>query len=161
MERRAQQVNENPYAPPAAKLEVVPQPEPEVARPRIVGYAITLMWISLGVGLVNSLTVLPSLNAMARATSLIVGIILGLAGTLLLTAWITVKMAAGRHWARVLMLVLAILSLPFFIPKIPLYIHQGLLRGVLVIAVYVLQCAAVILVFLPAARPWYRRRKDP
>jgi hypothetical protein len=80
-----------------------------VARPRQVAQAIGLLWVSTALGLASSLLEAQRTKASWTDVALILAVMLGLVGLL------TVKVWQGRHWARVLYLILVVTSLASFV----------------------------------------------
>jgi len=67
------------------------------------------------------------------------------------------KIAAGRNWARIVLLVLVILGTPFAIPAYIAEARVNVVPGVLSIIIVVLQVIATVLLFLPPANRWFRK----
>jgi hypothetical protein len=69
------------------------------------------------------------------------------------------RVAAGRNWARVLLLILLLIGLPFAIPGYVFELKASLLRGSLSLLVGLLQTVGMCLLFTKNSNGWFRRRK--
>jgi hypothetical protein len=99
-------VTHNPYRPPEADIgDGGPARLPSV-RPHQIGQAIALLWISASLGLSAGF-----LEAAMDRAALVVGVLMMLA----LTVVLSVAIWRGRHWSRVLYLVLVAASLAQFL----------------------------------------------
>lgn len=100
----------NPYSPPAAAVAdaaIVSRPMPSAVR-----RALVLFVLSFVLDLVLMILERPvaegdyaQLTAVANAVSILIAVVLG--------AWLFWKISAGRNWARIVLLVLTVVSLPF------------------------------------------------
>jgi hypothetical protein len=151
----------NPYAPPEAQV-ADPSLEPSIAeRPLTVTRAVQLMWFAMALGVVNLVfsweTITTMAEVPAEATSFVkmfIAVVLVLSfGLYFLIIW---KMGQGRNWARILLLVLQLLSLlanPFE------QISQvGAVAATAGILAFVLEIIALVLVFMPASKAWFQPR---
>ena len=148
----------SPYAPPRADLEKV-NTEP-LERPWQVSRAVTLLWVSFGIGVANSLV-----NMVRQAGSAPMVLVFGLIGLLvggLIAYWIYNAIAKGRNWARILYLVLT----PFWLLTLPLLLFQlnrGLINGLQVLISFANFGVAAYVFYLlltGAAREWFREMKE-
>lgn len=151
----------NPYAPPDAQVADPVREAPSMQRPRTVTLALRLMWAALAISAVNvvlgwnTMFDLAEIPAEVRA---FVKVFAMLVMVLSFTAyvWIVWKMGEGRNWARIVLLIFQLLSLvanPFSqLPK------QGVLVGSIGILAFVMEVAAIVLMFLPASREWFQPR---
>ena len=124
-----------------------------VERPKAVLRAVTLLSLALGLGVVRAI-VRTVRHADVRSIGLGEGVTLALwalSVVLILQVW------KGRHWARVVWLVIFGLAIPLGIA--PLFqsvayfpVFNGL--GILQTAVWL---AAIVLLFRPDASAWFRR----
>jgi hypothetical protein len=156
-------LSRNPYAPPDAQVSDPSLSERSHAeRPRTVAIAIWLMWASVILSVMNVPLSWETITASAGDSPQMRGfvstfVIVVLALSFALYALLIWKMGQGRNWARIVMLILQLLSLltnPFAQMK-----EAGLLAMAIGIASYVLAAVAVVLVFIPASREWFRPRK--
>jgi hypothetical protein len=145
-------MNNNLYAPPKAPVADLLPGSSE--RPVQVRLAAFLLWISFGIGAVNTdllqwqhLKTLSSLGF----TMLIQSVVL------FIFSWITYKVWCGRNWARFTFLVLIIGGLPFFLPQLPAIFAQSWVSGSIGVAQTFMQLGAVYLVFFSLGRTWFKR----
>jgi hypothetical protein len=71
--------------------------------------------------------------------------------------WVLAKTNAGRNWARIVLLVFQIIGLlsnPFGNISV-----LGWAAGLTSLTAFVLQVAGVVLLFLPASKPWFSQPK--
>jgi uncharacterized membrane protein YagU involved in acid resistance len=144
---------ENPYAPP--KAVVSDAPEPPRVRPRAVKIAVALLWVELLLALVNwglssDITVGTPEAEYKLFTDIFMAIMVAV------SAWINIKVWQGRNWARIVALVLTILSFPTLLALPEMY-REDALSAALSLAALALDVVAMILVFGPG-REWFRRR---
>jgi len=69
------------------------------------------------------------------------------------------RVAAGRNWARILLLILLLIGLPFAIPGYVFELRVSLLRGSLSVLVAILQIVGMCLLFTKDSNGWFRGRK--
>jgi len=130
----------NPYSPPASAVAdavAASRPMPGAVRRALILYTISFVW-----GVVLMLVARPAadsryaeISAVAHTVSIVIMVALA--------AWLFWKLSAGRNWARIVLLVLTVISVPsgFFellqlAPTRPLLaglklIEQGMDIGVL------------------------------
>ena len=152
-------VDRNPYAPPQAEVGEVVQPEGRGPRPVQVTWAVNLFWVDL------ALSVVYDVASWQRSESALSQI--GAAGfalmLLALEAFIIVKIARGRNWARWVAFVSVILGifgilgtvgvLPFALGT-PVNTSRFLALGV---TSTLLDIAALYLLFVSPGRYWFKR----
>jgi hypothetical protein len=140
----------NPYAAPKASLDV-PSPAETMARPPSVTLAVRLFAISIVLAPIRvGLFPPPRLTARQWMTGIV---ILGLLSLLLAPIW------RGRSWARGVFAAFFLLGLPIGVPALISLVEERLVSGLLNLLEAVLQASALVLLFLPASRPWFRRRR--
>jgi len=154
----------NPYAPPAATVSDVEAPAAPRARPRSVTLGIAVLWANAALALLyNGLflrTRVPDLPSPMFAAILLVYALLGVG----IAAWVSIKLARGRNWMRMLLLVvmlIALLSLTVLLRNWAivqrLYANApalGALSGLRLI----LDIVLLALLFTPTANAWFRPR---
>jgi hypothetical protein len=125
-----------------------------VERPRKVQNSVTILYISLGIGIIRAV-----IEASANAETAGVGLVIFV--TLVVSAimvFIIVMIGRGRNWARITFLVLFLLGL---VPAILPIIHSLPLRpisGVLGLAQIVLQALALFFLFQRDSSEWFRTK---
>jgi hypothetical protein len=143
----------NPYAPPVS--HVADPTENRGERPKEVHQAIRLLWIGFVLGIVGIFLQPMKTNAPAQW----IGILIGGAIAFGIWAWVIVKIANGRNWARILFIVLAIIGLVFSAFSLPftLPIYKARpLSGVLAAVNLVLEVSTLYLLLTTAARTWFK-----
>jgi hypothetical protein len=95
-------MTENPYEPPKSEVQDALPRRLAAARPRAIVQAIALLWISSGLGFAGSLSeVAESQGALIFSAFVMVA----------LAAALSVGIWRGRNWARMVYLILVVLSL--------------------------------------------------
>jgi hypothetical protein len=128
-------------------------------RPKTVGYAIALLWVSLGIAFWYALyQFATSTRAKTIASVVTEFVLLALAGWLFSLPIVGIR--RGRNWARILMLVLVAGGcLVAGLEPDPVY-FRSFAASVIWIAQAVLQVVAVSLTFTPSAAAWFKGAKS-
>lgn len=146
----------NPYAPPVSS--VADPAEVRGERPKEVTQAVKLLWISCVMGLAGMF--LQPIVTSAAAPAQWIGILIGIGIVFGITAWMIVKIAKGRNWARILFLVGGIIGIAFTVFALPtvlaLYKSRPL-SGVLSLANFVLEIYIMYLLLTAPAREWFKQ----
>ena len=145
---------DNPYAPPKASVQDVQPGEVEMEKPAQVVMAVRLLWASVAIGIVNSAL---SMKFIASAVS-IPFMIGSLSATLLINAWLISKLSIGRNWARITLLVFAVIGFPIALVGLPLTIKMFPLVSLVSVVQMVMQAIALWLVFRKPGREWFAPR---
>ncbi len=118
-------------------------------RPTGVDAAVTLLWASLVIGVLNSLLI--STRPTPPGAHLMQFVIVGIIAVLY------AMIGQGRNWARITCLVLYLPGLVVMILTIPLLLrHNGPLSLLITLAGSVLQTVGLILLFQREASEWFR-----
>jgi hypothetical protein len=154
-------VNRNPYAPPDAQVADPEQPVAPLEKPRTVLIAIRLLWVSLVLSMIGAAIGWRSVLAAAGVPAgmenvAMISMVATLALTLVLSLWCIWKLNQGRNWMRIVFLLIQVFG-------ILMYPYQnismlGWAAGTTSLVSYLLQVAALVLVYMPASRPWFRKR---
>ena len=145
---------DNPYAPPKASVEDVKVGEVEMEKPSQVVTAVRLLWTSVAIGIVNSV-----LSIKFIASTLSIPFMIGtLCATFLINAWLISKLSIGRNWARITLLVFALIGFPVALVGLPLTIKMFPLVSLVSIVQMVMQVVALWLVFRKPGREWFAPR---
>ncbi|MGE5153411.1 MAG: hypothetical protein ACM3ST_05290 [Bdellovibrio bacteriovorus] len=121
-------------------------------RPRHVSHAVTLLYITLAVGLVRSIIEASALASLAGVQFVLFVTLFTFAAMAVLILLIS----QGRNWARVLYLILSIIGTPLsVIPLLNSIIHHPF-SGVLGITQLILTITALFLLFQPKSSAWFR-----
>jgi len=134
-------------------MEPVIEQDAPVTRPSQVTRAVQLLTCGLVIGFIATAI---RLWGHVPMLSLVLGLLMLLV-FLSLCFFLIRKIAAGRNWARIVLLVLVILGTPFAIPAYIAEARVNVVPGVLSIIIVVLQVIATVLLFLPPANRWFRK----
>jgi len=96
-------MSRNPYAPPSAT--VADPPVPPIQRPRLIARALQLLWISFVLGLIGTFVHETQSPALEWLITLVFVALYGA-----VVVWLFFKIGRGRNWARIVYLVLAVIS---------------------------------------------------
>ncbi len=146
-------MTQNPYQPPSAEVADRLSSAPPV-RPRQVGVATALLWISLALGV-------PTMYlTMARDTDtgfqpLFIALIVILFA---IAAFVNVQVHRGRNWARIVVLIMTILSAMVLLFPGEEAVPPGVLENVLNVASLLLEIAAAYLLYSHPGKLWFRPR---
>jgi len=151
-------VDPNPYAPPKAAVADVEARTNPGQKPDTVKYAVALIWTSYGLGVLG--TVIKMFKGEFPYQLAPLPGALAFAAAQLPTVWFTLKLAAGRNWARIVWIVLfgvGLLSTILFY-KVVLaaakdYMWIAVLQTVLGLAVF-------IVLLTPSVSRWYKGIPD-
>jgi hypothetical protein len=143
----------NPYAPPLAPVRDPIRYTP-IDRPRQVVLATLLLWAGLALGIIAKWafergsfdTALPVYIAVPSA---MVGFVI--------RGWLTVKIYMGRNWARMTLLVLALLGLIAFLVNVSRVFARSPTLVFVRIGLTALLLAALVLLFTRPSSEWFKR----
>jgi len=144
----------NPYAPPDAA--VADPPSAALVRPVVIRRAVQLLWISFGVGFLGGI----SHAGPSEPWTITLGFMAAFGSIL---AWLIVKIAGRRNWARITYLILAVLSDVEFVSswqssRSLYHAHPGVL--VLDVAGMMVEAIALLLLFTSSANAWFKARAE-
>jgi uncharacterized membrane protein len=143
----------SPYAPPASKVSDTPDPQHLFPKPMQVRIAVWLLWLLI-------VLALPTLYFELRQTSsygeaLFITIVM--AALLAFAAFINVQISKGRNWARIVFLVVVVLSVGLmFLPDEggrPISTVESTLSGISLIV----DLVVVYLLFSWPGALWFRQ----
>jgi hypothetical protein len=154
-------VDHNPYKPPEANVTDRANGAPKMEMPKQVLLATRLMWLTLLVGLVAILlsgepaNTLSTIDANVRGTVLVfVAVILAI--STLFLAWILQKVKAGRNWARIVLLVLTVLSIVNQMSSPGELIEIAPILFIAALVNMVLEIWSLVLLFRPPGADWFK-----
>jgi hypothetical protein len=136
-------------------MDPTTEPSVNLERPQSVTRAVQLFSASLAIGGIRSVFDL---------TQRVSGVYFFIA-LLILVLFLGIffffvnKVAAGKNWARILLLILLVIGLPFAIPGYVFELKTSLPRGSLSVLVAILQIVGMCLLFTKNSNGWFRRRK--
>ena len=142
----------NPYAPPRAVVSDHHLNE-EIPRPRRVDVAAMLLWVDLSVWFLSALFDASGGRVLKGASPVVVVMVIAFSASL--NAWLIVKVATGRNWARILWLVLSVVGMIA-------QIARGFPSGLVARSSWILQTLMNLAVFgillTPSAARWFKRK---
>jgi hypothetical protein len=122
-------------------------------RPDAVRTAVTLLYATLGLGVLRSALE----SARLAAESSVVAFLAIALVSLGLTGFLTYMTGRGRNWARITLLVLFLIGVPLSMGPLATSLATSPVSGVLGLAQVGLQVVALVLLFRPPASTWFRR----
>lgn len=158
-------MSRNPYAAPET---TVADPVAHLSgRPKEVTYAVRLQWLSVSLSVISAfIFVVQQLQSAELAPLQLVAVWLAFAfalGQCLLLVWLTLRVAAGRGWARWILLAAAVLGVLMVLPNLRPLLAQywktpwvGVLDAVNLVVGFVL----IGLLFMPRATAWFAACRD-
>ena len=131
------------------------EPTANIARPKETTLAIQLLYASLAIGLIRAVFGLTQRTSGAALvlTALIVISVFALGFFLI---W---KISAGRNWARIILLVLVLINLPFAVLANISELKRVVWSGALSILIEVILWIGTYLLFTRNSNHWFRSRK--
>jgi hypothetical protein len=145
-------MNPNPYAPPAAPVADTFENTGLASKPSQIELATRMLWITLGLGVINSALEWNSLISTSPVAVVLSIQVL----TFGILAWITVKIGRGRNWARILYLVTSLAGLKIILIQLPALFARSALVGSIGTVQVLLQLASLYLVFSEPGRRWFK-----
>jgi len=129
--------------------------EHPVVRPPRVTTAVQVLIASLVLGV---LTAAFNIVRVASGKTMLVALVIVLAffGLGFLLVW---RIAAGKNWARIFLLVLVILGTPLAIPGYRASLRLNVVAGSVSILINILQLIGAYLLFTGSSNSWFRKRK--
>lgn len=126
-------------------------------RPRRITIAIKLLYLNLGIGILRSFLEAARLTSSAPAP---IGFIVVIQiVTLAIIMFLIYIIGKGKNWARIIILVLFLIGLPFSIRPLLQSLAANLFSGLLGIAQTILQIIALIFLFQKASSDWFKKAK--
>jgi hypothetical protein len=131
------------------------EPTANLARPKETTSAIQLLYASLAIGLIRAVFGLTQRTSGAALvlTALIVISVFALGFFLI---W---KISAGRNWARIILLVLVLINLPFAVLANISELKRVVWSGALSILIEVILWIGTYLLFTRDSNHWFQSRK--
>lgn len=127
---------------------------PPPPKPVQVDLAVRLLWLTLGLGVVNS-----ALQWKYFASTMSMGMLLWVQfATFAVLAWFTTRISAGRNWARIAYLVMLAVGVPVLFTEFQAVFGRSVVAGSISVAQFLLQLVAMALVFTGPGRRWFAAR---
>lgn len=130
-------------------------------RPDTVGLAVKLLYIAFAIGALTSFLTFPALKERQQIPEgseapVVIGIIAGYA-----IVWFLIdRVSAGRNWARILLLVLLVIGIPFSLASFKQQMENDPLDeliSLLSLGTLGLNVIAVVFLFQQKSSEWYRQ----
>jgi hypothetical protein len=136
-------------------MEPTIEPTANTERPKEVTWAALLLSASLIIGGIRAIS---DLTHKVSGASFFVAVLILLVFLGVFFFFVS-KIAAGRNWARLTLLVLLILQLPFAVLGSIAEVRTNVAHGSLSIVIATLQFLGVGLLFTKNSNPWFRKQK--
>ena len=131
------------------------EPTANVARPKETTSAIQFLYASLAIGLIRAVFGLtPRVSGAALILAALIVIAVFALGFFLV--W---KISAGRNWARIILLALVLINLPFAVLGNVSELKRSVLSGAFSILIEVILWIGTYLLFTRNSNLWFRSRK--
>jgi hypothetical protein len=131
------------------------EPTANGARPKEATFAIQLLYASLAIGLIRAvfgLTQRTSGAALVLAALIVVSVFA-------LAFFLIWKISTGRNWARIILLVLVLINLPFAVRANISELKLSVLSGTFSILIEVILWIGTYLLFTKNTNLWFRNHK--
>jgi hypothetical protein len=131
------------------------EPTANVARPKETTSSIQFLYASLAIGLMRAVFLLTQ-RASGAALILTALIVISVFALGFFLVW---KISAGRNWARMILLVLVLINLPFAVRANVSELNRSVLSGVFSFLIEVILWIGTYLLFTKNSNLWFRNRK--
>jgi hypothetical protein len=131
--------------------------------PSSVRHAVHLLWIAMAIGLAYITYQLLQSSTSTSFLAFPVGaiVLLFLAAFMAFMVWLTISLRRGRNWARITFLGLFAVGLPSWIGGLKSHAQVSLVGTLIAVVIALCQIAALVLLFVPSARRWFKRSASP
>ena len=126
-----------------------------IARPKETTSAIQFLYASLAIGLIRAVF---GLTQRVSGAALILAALIVVA-VFALGFFLVWKISAGRNWARIILLVLVLINLPFAVLANVSELKRSVLSGAFSILIEVILWIGTYLLFTRNSNLWFRSRK--
>ena len=131
------------------------EPTANFARPKETTSAIQFLYASLAIGLIRAVF---GLTQRVSGAALILAALIVIA-VFALGFFLVWKISAGRNWARIILLVLVLINLPFAVLANVSELKRSVLSGAFSILIEVILWIGTYLLFARNSNLWFRSRK--
>ena len=131
------------------------EPTPNVARPKETTSAIQFLYASLAIGLIRAVF---GLTQRASGAALILAALI-VVSVFVLAFFLVWKISSGRNWARIILLILVLINLPFAVLANVSELKRSVLSGALSILIEAILWIGTYLLFTRNSNLWFRSRK--
>jgi len=130
------------------------------SRPDKVSTAVTLLWITIAVGVIRSIMEFSNSLETATASGFGPGFVIFITFfTLAFLAFFIFMIGNGKNWARITFLVLFIIGIPFSILPATQSLIANPISGILGISQTILQIIALVFLFQKPSSDWFKSMK--
>lgn len=127
----------------------------QISRPEKVAIAVKLFYITLGIGVLRSIME-ASIHAQMASPAFVMFVAFFVLGIM----WLFIYMIGkGRNWARITLLVLFIVGIPFSVLTLLQSLAANPISGLLGIGQTVIQIIALVFLFQKPSSDWFREMK--
>ena len=131
------------------------EPTADVARPKETTSAIQFLYASLAIGLIRAVF---GLTQRASGAALVLAALIVIS-FFVLGFFLVWKISAGRNWARIILLLLVLINLPFAVLANVSELKRSVLSGAFSILIEVILWIGTYLLFTRNSNLWFRNRK--
>jgi hypothetical protein len=131
------------------------EPTANIARPKEATSAIQLLYASLAIGLIRAVF---GLTERTSGASLVFAALIVIS-VFALGFFLVWKISAGRKWARIILLVLVLINLPFVVLANISELKRSVWSGAFSILIEVILWIGTYLLFTGNSNHWFRSRK--
>ena len=131
------------------------EPTTDVLRPKETTLAVLFLYGSLAIGLLRAVF---GLTQRTSGAPLILAALI-VVSVFALGFFVVWKISAGRNWARILLLVLVLINLPFAVLGNISELKRSVLSGAFSILIEVILWIGTYLLFTRNSNLWFRRRE--
>jgi hypothetical protein len=122
-------------------------------KPRKAGISILLQLIALAIGPVVTAIDWGHLRSLGPIQTVLTEAVL----TLFLMAYLIWKMSQGRNWARITLVALFLLGIPFFFPFVRAEFNRSATAAILSIMQALFQGTGLVLAFTAPGKEWFSK----
>lgn len=126
-----------------------------ITRPNKVSIAIKLLYLALIIGAIRSIFEIFILTQ-TESINFIIFIILFVLAILAILAFFIYTIERGRNWARIIFLILSIVSIPFSISPLLQSLITNPIFGVIEMSQIGLEITALVFLFQKSSNKWFR-----
>ncbi|HLC90545.1 MAG TPA: hypothetical protein VJI15_02150 [Candidatus Nanoarchaeia archaeon] len=129
-------------------------------KPDSVSTALTLLWISLAVGVLNSIINFSNSVDLTKASGFGSGFVIFVTlFTLVFMAFFIYLIGEGKNWARITFLVLYIIGIPFSVLPAIMLILTNPISAMFTVGIGILELIALIFLFQKTSSDWFHSMK--
>ena len=131
------------------------EPTAQLSRPKETTFAIQFIYASLAIGMLRAVFGLTQ-RASGAALILAALIVISFFALGFFLVW---KISSRRNWARIILLILVLINLPFAVLANVSELKQSILSGTLSVLIELILWVGTCLLFTKTSNLWFRSRK--